>query len=214
MRILNDSHPEPYNWSFIELGNEGYNPRFVDQVKAMEERALAVGAPPRQYLFPCNAGPNSADAAAAAALGLGDRLLVDIHTSVRLNPLLPCDLLLTQDGGCQAVGAVDGFIDMLQSNTSGAAGFGAMNLEVNAGDHTFRRALIEAFQLNSFANEGSPRLKGRAASFCMERSGYQEGGANDQGLIFFLRATNVLDLRANVLDLRGHSLANYAKCCL
>lgn len=28
-----------------------------------------------------------------------------------------------------------------------------------------------------FANEGNRRLKGRAASFCMERSGYQEGGA-------------------------------------
>lgn len=62
----------------------------------------------------------------------------------------------------------------------------AQNLETNCGDHTFRRALEEAFDLNTYANEGNPRLKGRGASFCMERSGYQEAGLNDQGLIFFL----------------------------
>jgi hypothetical protein len=56
----------------------------------------------------------------------------------------------------------------------------------NCGDHTLRRALEEGYDLNMFANEGNPRLKGRAASFCMERSGYQEGGLNDQGLVFFL----------------------------
>lgn len=43
-----------------------------------------------------------------------------------------------------------------------------------------RRALEEAFDLNTYANEGNPRLKGRGASFCMERSGYQEAGLNDQ----------------------------------
>lgn len=61
-----------------------------------------------------------------------------------------------------------------------------MNLETNCGDHTHQRALEEAFDLNTYANEGNPRLKGRGASFCMERSGYQEAGLNDQGLIFFL----------------------------
>jgi hypothetical protein len=45
---------------------------------------------------------------------------------------------------------------------------------------------LEAADLNTFANEGSPRLWGRAGSFCMERSGYQEAGANDQGIILFL----------------------------
>jgi hypothetical protein len=33
---------------------------------------------------------------------------------------------------------------------------------------------------------GQSRLQGRAASFCLERSGYNEGGLNDQGLVFFL----------------------------
>ena len=52
--------------------------------------------------------------------------------------------------------------------------------DYSCGDHTMRRALEEAFDLNTYANEGNPRLKGRGASFCMERSGYQEAGLNDQ----------------------------------
>lgn len=34
--------------------------------------------------------------------------------------------------------------------------------------------------------DGAGRLKARAGSFCMERSGYNEGGLNDQGISFFL----------------------------
>jgi hypothetical protein len=63
---------------------------------------------------------------------------------------------------------------------------GVINGETNVGDHTFNRALLEGWDLNTFFNEKSPRLKGRTASFCMERSGFQEGGANDQGLLMFL----------------------------
>ena len=43
--------------------------------------------------------------------------------------------------------------------------------------------MTEVADMNTFANEGSARLLGRAGSFCMERSGYQE---NDRGMIFFL----------------------------
>ena len=63
---------------------------------------------------------------------------------------------------------------------------GWQNLETNCGDHTFRRALEEAFDLNTYANEGNPRLKGRGASFCMERSGYQEAVCSQHGLIRIL----------------------------
>ena len=48
------------------------------------------------------------------------------------------------------------------------------------------RALTEGRDLNLFFRYGNPALQGRAASFCMERSGYNEGFANDQGLSFFL----------------------------
>ena len=47
-----------------------YNPFFVDQVAAMEERAKAVGAPPLHYMFPDNGGMNADDIAKFLALGL------------------------------------------------------------------------------------------------------------------------------------------------
>ena len=190
-RIEEDHHPEIYNWSYIELGNEQYNPTFVEQVAAMEKRAAEVGVAGKlHYLFPSgwNAKPqgvNATDAPKAAALKLGDRLLCDLHVTVWGHDG-PVEPQLDGDGSISAVGGVARFQNVLTSPTTGPQGWGAMNLETNCGDHTFRRALEEAFDLNTYANEGNPRLKGRGASFCMERSGYQEAGLNDQGLIFFL----------------------------
>merc|ERR1719203_1804438 len=100
---------------------------------------------------------------AAAALGLGDRLIWDIHV---------------MSGGATAI-AEEFF-------RRAADGWGAINLETNYGDHTVRRMLGEAQDLNLHFNYANPRLLGRTGSFCMERSGYNEGGLNDQGLIFFL----------------------------
>ena len=48
----------------------------------------------------------------------------------------------------------------------------------SAGSHDFHHALDEATDLNRFFNlpvDLQPRIWGRAASFCMERSGYNEG---------------------------------------
>lgn len=190
-RIEEDHHPAIYNWSYIELGNEQYNPTFVEQVAAMEKRAAEVGVAGKlHYLFPSgwNAKPqgvNATDAPKAAALQLGDRLLCDLHVTVWGHDG-PVEPQLDGDGSISSVGGVARFQNVLTSPTTGPQGWGAMNLETNCGDHTFRRALEEAFDLNTYANEGNPRLKGRGASFCMERSGYQEAGLNDQGLIFFL----------------------------
>eukprot|EP01044_Picomonas_judraskeda_P008898 COSAG03_NODE_1049_length_4950_cov_49.608534_2_plen_611_part_00 len=191
IRIEEDQHPTIYNWSYIELGNEQYNPDFVEQVAAMEARAKKVGMGGKlNYLFPSSwnavpQGVNATDAPKAAALGMGDRLLCDLHTldGYIVPPTRPLQMDLDQIG--QHWG-VPRFHDVLQSNTTGPQGWGALNLETNCGDHTLRRALEEGYDLNMFANEGNLRLKGRAASFCMERSGYQEGGLNDQGLVFFL----------------------------
>ena len=157
----------------------------------MEARAKKIGVGGQlKYLFPSgwNAVPqgvNASDAPKAAKLGLGDRLLCDLHTldGYIVPPTRPLQMDLDQIGRHWGVPR---FHDVLQSNTTGPQGWGALNLETNCGDHTLRRALEEGYDLNMFANEGNPRLKGRAASFCMERSGYQEGGLNDQGLVFFL----------------------------
>jgi hypothetical protein len=146
---------------------EQANPGFAAQVAAMEARAASLGLPAGKfkYLYP-TAAVDANVSAESAKLGLGDQLVYDKHTGWG--------------------GGVNKFHSMLESNLTGPQGWGAINLETNCGDHTHRRALEEAFDLNTFAREPNPRLKGRAASFCMERSGYQEAGLNDQGLVFFL----------------------------
>ena len=57
------------------------------------------------------------------------------------------------------------------------------------------RALTEGRDLNLFLRYANKALQGRAASFCMERSGYNEGFANDQGLAFFLPNMSWLQAR-------------------
>lgn len=132
----------------------------------MKARAAAVGAPPLRYLFPSNAGPTDADGAKLAKLGLGDRLLVDLHNGAM--------------GGA-------GYVDKADERNA-TRGWGVLNGETNCGDHTMHRALTEAADLNLYFSHGGPnvaRLYARTASFCAERSGYNEGGLNDQGMSFF-----------------------------
>eukprot|EP00117_Sycon_ciliatum_P036358 scpid35682/ scgid27380/ len=162
-RRIEQGHPEPYRWKYIELGNEQYNYLFVDQVQAMEERAAALGLSDNfYYLFPQNSGVNATDQGRAKSLGIGDRLVVDIHDGPN--------------------GAVALSRDALQKFPT----WGTANMETNCGDHTVHRMLEEAADLIDFFTAGIAQLHARAASFCFERSGYQEGGLNDQGISFFL----------------------------
>jgi hypothetical protein len=162
-----DGHPEPYRLKYIELGNEQYNHLFLEQVRAMEARAAAVGIPATlHYIFPDNPYLNKGDdLAQAEAMGLRDRLITDLH-----------------------VGATGGVAMARQLFAGMNTTAGAMNAEVNAGIHTMERALTEAVDLNAFFNFGAGpeggRVKGRMASFCMERSGHLASDW-DQGLAFF-----------------------------
>jgi alpha-N-arabinofuranosidase len=178
---IKDGHPGIYNVTTFELGNEQYNANFAGQVAAMEARARTLGLPPKtlSYLWPQGPGdspgrkdfaPTASDAAAINALGLGTNIMSDIH-----GPAM---------GGVPKAEQV--FAEAATAN------WGAMNLETNCGDHTFHRALTEGRDLNQFFRFRNPALKGRAASFCMERSGYNEGFANDQGLSFSLPNTTWL----------------------
>jgi hypothetical protein len=76
-----DGHPDPYDLSIVELGNEQYNTNFVAQMASMEQRAAAMGrAGQMTYMFPTNTGLNSADLAKAASLGLPiNKIAADIH---------------------------------------------------------------------------------------------------------------------------------------
>eukprot|EP00040_Diaphanoeca_grandis_P021646 m.115536 g.115536 ORF g.115536 m.115536 type:complete len:730 (-) comp28432_c0_seq1:40-2229(-) len=172
---ISDGHPKPYNVTWFELGNEQQNPNFLDQVVAMEARAAAVGLPKNslQYLYPWGGGSagaggpmNKTLAEEITKLGLGARIAVDDHVF--------------------ATGGVDAAMDVFADPILGPGKWGAINLETNCGDHTFFRAMTEAQDLMRFFGFLDSRLLGRAASFCMERAGYNSGGWNDQGLIFYL----------------------------
>jgi len=161
-----DGHPEPYKLRFIELGNEQYNGNYVEQVMAMEARANAVGAEGQlHYIFPSNRGLNAGDAAKAASLKLGDRLVTDLHVGA---------------GG--ALPVASGLFEAHAK--AGLKDDAAVNFETNAATHHHGRALDEAADLNDFFNAGEKRMLARTASFCHGRAGHFD--MFDQAISFFL----------------------------
>jgi len=163
---VQDGHPEPYKLSFIELGNEQYNSNYLEQVAAMEKRAVAVGAAGKlHYIFPDNGGLSGGDVAKAAALKLGNRLVTDLH--VGAGGALPVA------SGLFAAHAKGGLTDDA-----------AVNFETNAATHSHGRALAEAADLNDFFNAGEKRMLARTASFCHGRAGHYD--MFDQAISFFL----------------------------
>ena len=161
------------------MGNEQYNPNFVQQVAAMEAKAASLSYKPSWfYMFPDNGGMNAADQAAAVAAGLPiERIATDVHVG--------------SAGGVQQIG---GLFEKYPSFPASA-----INGEVNAiyGDgvntaSALGRALSEAADINDWMNADPAvlsRIIARTASFCMERNGHDDGSQWHQGLSFLARAT-------------------------
>lgn len=167
VRTYNDSHPAPFNITTFELGNEEYNPNFLEQMQAMEAKAVSLGVGGSiHYMFPTNQGLSAADAAKAQQMGLPiPQIAPDIHV-----------------GGGGAVEAAESDFAALPDFPQSA-----INCETNAGTHHMQRALDEAADLMDWFNTQPPvigRLLARTASFCSERSGNFDGF--DQGISFFL----------------------------
>lgn len=171
VRITNDSHPEPYLLRTLELGNEQWNPDYVQQITAMEEKRREIGAPELYYMFPTNDGYSSSMAQQLLQLGgqeLLSRTLPDCH--------------VWEGGGVEC--ATTDFQALAGYNIS------FINAEVNAQHSDVRRAITEAADLQDWFNMNASlqsRMRARTASFCTERSGHFDGF--DQGLIFFLPNT-------------------------
>ena len=123
-----DGHPAQYKVKYFELGNEQYNPNYVEQVAAMEAKAVELGIGGTfHYMFPQNNFLNQADLTKAAALSprLDSQMVADVHIG----------------GG----GAVEAARKLFASNTSFK--MGAVNAETNAGTHVFSRASDNAIPL-------------------------------------------------------------------
>ena len=150
-------------------GNEQENPDFVAQVTAIEARRAAPGvnAPEITFMYPTNGGVSEAQAAALSALPGFDvaRIAPDCHVG-------------GGGGVACALGDFAAMPDFLQS---------AINVETNAAISDANRMIMEASDLQEWLNVDAAtqkRLRARAASFCLERSGHYD--AFDQGIAFFL----------------------------
>jgi hypothetical protein len=167
-RRIADGHPAVYNVSVFELGNEQYNPFFVDQVIAMEAASKAVGSPPLHYMFPSNGGLGATDAQRAIAAGIDvSRIMPDLHVG--------------------AGGAVEAAAGLFANPVVNGYNTGAINCETNAGTHDHTRALQEAADLLdwfTYDTNVTNRLYARTASFCTG-TGSQFDQWN-QGISFFL----------------------------
>eukprot|EP00951_Prasinocladus_malaysianus_P036043 scaffold376160_cov45-Prasinocladus_malaysianus.AAC.1 len=184
-RAADRGHDGFYRVVAFELGNEQYNPKFVEQARpysnkpnviqsgeiaAMEERARSSGvhAPPLWYIVPSNGGLPAADALAALDAGLDtSRIVADLHVG--------------------AGGAIQAAADLFANPVVDGFEQGAACLETNAGTHDLQRALDEAADLLEWMNappDLARRLYARTASFC---SGTLNNfDAWDQGLSFFM----------------------------
>ena len=82
-----NGHPAVYNLTMLELGNEGSASQssWLDAVEAMETRTKALRSPPMSYIFSDQDGLTGGNATRAATMGLGDRLLTDIHVYYEWN---------------------------------------------------------------------------------------------------------------------------------
>jgi hypothetical protein len=201
-----DGHPAEYELSRVEIGNEEYNSDFAAEALAMEAKAAQLGRPKELFfLFPAQRA-SYPDATMQQQLAemtakLGDHMVVDQHVHWA-SVTQPPNSRGFPDGNQNDASRMEMLALLSTGWNTGIywaqqvwgvlPTWGSANLETNIGDHTMYRALVEAVDLASWHNfawqspQNASRLHSRTASFCMERSGYQEGGMNDQGLIFFL----------------------------
>ena len=176
----------------------------------MEERAREVGVGGRlSYLWPSayfrnsSMYANASEARRAERLGLGGRIMNDIHIVTRYSADWQRNLL-------RFTSSVD--VARAQFAASPELSFSAANLETNLFAHSMWRAVEEAEDINEFLNQHfvlpscnrsadargdggaacAPRLQIRCASFC---SGRWKGPTNatlgqDQELISFMPNTS------------------------
>ena len=158
----------------------------ADKLKAMEAKAIELGVGKQiHYVYPwgrlmgalATTPQRQALAKVASALQLGVRLVLDQHTGAARGRLQSAVPQFEADAR-NPLFSVDNHSQ-----------WGFANFETNTGNYFFSDALDEAADLFLwFGLNGSlaKRVKGRAKCFCMERSGYNEGGANEQGMVWSL----------------------------
>ena len=131
-----DGHPEPYNISWFEIGNEIDTPDFTGRALAMEAAAAKLGKGGLlRYACPNNCGADDIiNASFAGSPPLGDRVYVDIH-----------------DGATNSLGAARSIVSKFAAAGSKAR---VVVWETNTARHDFSRVVAEGSGLNDLQREG------------------------------------------------------------
>eukprot|EP01051_Picozoa_sp_SAG22_P017068 SAG22_NODE_2549_length_2457_cov_1.877014_1_plen_392_part_00 len=173
---VDDGHPQPYNISWFEIGNEIDTQDFAGRALAMEARAKSIGkGGVLRYACPANCGDSAViNASFAGSPPLGGRVYLDVHDSAK-----------------QSLSAARGHAAQFKQAGSLAR---VVVWETNTARHDFSRVVAEASDINDLQRAGwmdDARVDSRVESFCMEKSGHdpcldtKHGFCGDQGAVFF-----------------------------
>ncbi len=187
-RRVADGHPKPYGLRYIELGNEErVDERYFERFRSLAE---AIWAKDEQVVlvvgdFAYNKPLTDVNHVVGSASGItnlnGQRKILEL--AKKHNREVWFDVHLDTDGPgvSGSVKALPSYCDALDT-IAGGAKHRVVVFELNAGNHSLRRALANAAALNSIE-----RLGDRVQVVC-SANGLQVDGQNDngwdQGLLF------------------------------
>lgn len=169
-----DGHPEPYNISWFEIGNEINTSDFAGRALAMETRAKSIGMDGvLRYACPAQCGDDAViNASFTGSPPLGERVYWDVH----------------------AIGGPKVAMNTVANFKKAGSKARVVIWETNTARHDFSRVIVEGSDLNDLHRAGSAneaRIDSRVQSFCMEKSGHnpgldlKHGFLGDQGSLFF-----------------------------
>ncbi len=182
-----DGHPAPYTLKYIELGNE----ERVDEKYAARFEALAKTIWAKHPDIILTVGdfaydkkiddPNTVTGAASRIANLaGQQRILTLARENNREVWFDVHIGTEGPGRSGSLNALPSFIDALGKISSGAK-HKVVVFELNAGNHSIRRALGNALALNAIERDG--RLP-----ICTSANGLQPDGQNDngwdQGLLF------------------------------
>jgi alpha-L-arabinofuranosidase len=182
-----DGHPQPYGLKYIELGNEErVDDQYFEKFKAVAEAIWAMD--PAIILIVGDFSYHSliTDPFSFAGADSGIATLAAQQKILQLAKQHDCevwfDLHVWTDGprSDRSLGAMFSYIDAMDKIADGAK-HKVVVFELNANNHSQRRALANALAINAIQHDG--RMPIVCSANCLQPDGQNDNGW-DQGLLF------------------------------
>lgn len=186
-RRASDGHPEPYQLRYIQLGNEEHvDDNYFQKFKLAAEAIWAKDSSIIVIAADLCIHKTITDPFALTGHGFGLKTLAPHQKILQLakqhNREVWFDIHVGTDGPRpdDTLEGVFSYIDALEKLADGAQ-FKVVVFELNAGNHTQRRALANALAVNAIQRDG--RLPVTCSANCLQPDG-QNDNDWDQGLLF------------------------------